>query len=321
MFRFAYPVILSLIPLLLVGMIFAYRRNQKRLPALTFSNIGLADQHEGMDWKLKLRWLLPVLLVLAGVCLIVALARPQLGQQIITREADGVSIVFVLDISRSMSAQDTLTISRLDHAKNFIQAMIEKRPNDAFGLVVFASNAFQLAAPTLRHDLIIDQLQEVEIAANKGLIDGSAIGNGISSGANLLKTSNAKSKLIILLTDGANNIQKGIAQVDPLSAASAVATLDLRLYSVGIGQRDETSDLDESLLVAMADAGNGQYYYGVSEADFQAIVNEINQQEGSTQVDQRLIAWQDQVDGWLIGALLLLVVERLLSLSFFLSLP
>jgi Ca-activated chloride channel homolog len=336
-FRFAYPLLLLV---LLLPFVIYYQPRLRRLrpptnAALRYSDVRLM---RGLPagWRVRVRWLPDGLRWGAWMLLVIALARPQSGQAQEIVRGSGLDIVLVLDISNSMAALDFAPQNRLETAKAVIGDFIAGRQFDRIGLVVFARDSYHQAPLTLDYDVLRQLLSDVQLVADvqtpdgsTALLDGTAIGLGIASAANMLRQSSAPSQLIILLTDGDNN-----AGLDPIEAATAAAALDMRVYTVGIGRTglveipDENgnlvtfeSQLDEATLQAIAEAGNGRYFRAEDRASLEAVYQEINMLERS-QVERRiLVRWNDQAPWLLLAAFMLLLSERFLRRTVFQTLP
>lgn len=329
-FRFAHPsaLILLLIPLAMM-LLWMLGRWRETFPVIRYSDVRLMDNLP-VSWRVRSRRLPDVLRLLAWLLLVLALARPQSGnaQEII--RGQGIDIVLALDISGSMAALDFAPQNRLEAAKMVIGHFIAGREFDRIGLVVFAEDSFQQTPPTLDYGTLLRTLDAVQLATELGLIDGTAIGLGIASAGNMLRQSTAVSKVVVLLTDGANNA----GGIGPLTAAAAVAALDIRVYTIGIGRPglvpvpDDTggtqmvqSDLDETTLQSIAQITGGVYFRAEDPDSLQHIYDQINALERSDVVRQVYINWQEQA-GWLLGtALAALVFERLLRQTLFQSVP
>lgn len=335
-FRFAYPFILVfiLVPLLVYG-VPALRRWRTQSAFLRYSDVRLM---RGLDsgWRVRLRSVPDVLRWLAWLVLVVALARPQTGNALEVVRGQGIDIVLALDISNSMAALDFEPQNRLEAAKTVIADFIAGREFDRIGLVIFARNAFQQAPLTLDYDVLLELLDDVRLVedilgpdGSQLILDGTAIGLGIASAANMLRDSDAASQVIVLLTDGANN-----AALDPVQAATAAGAFDIRIYTIGMGRtglvnipdRDGTiiafqSDLDEVTLQAIAASANGQYFRAQDLIDLQQIYDQIDVLERSEVERIAVTRWQDQAWGLLWTGLLLLVAERLLRRTVFQSVP
>ena len=266
------------------------------------------------------------LFYLAMALFIVALARPQFGQTIEHIKASGIDIMLVLDVSGSMSTEDytigNQRASRVDAVKRVTEQFIEGRPNDRIGIIAFAGRPYLVSPITLDHDWLIDNLSRVHL----GLVeDGTAIGSALASAAARLKNRDTKTKLIVLLTDGANNAGK----VMPLTGAEAAKALGIRIYTIGAGSSGPVSvpvqdrfgrtfyqtvifDFDEKLLADIAKIGDGRYFRAADSASLNKTFHEIDRLEKSKieiekNVNHRDFFW------WLIAiGTLLLVIETIL---------
>lgn len=333
-FRLAYPIALSLI-LIPPAVLFLpqFVRLRPATATLRFSDIRL---FAGMPvgWRLRLRHVPDVLRYAAFVLLVIALARPQMGMAREIIRGQGIDIVLVLDISTSMAALDFEPQNRLVAAKTVMADFIAGREFDRIGLVVFARNAYHQAPLTLDYPVLLRLLDEIELVSELNQIegrrlDGTAIGLGIASAANMLRDSAAPSKTIILLTDGDNN-----ASIDPYLAAQAAAVYDIRIYTIGMGKpglvnipdregniQTIESDLNEEVLRMIAAMGDGLYFRAEDRLGLQQIYDQIDAMERSEAERRVLVRWQDQ--GWmfLIISLLLLVSERSLRHTVFQTIP
>ena len=163
--------------------------------------------------------------------MIIAVARPQSADAREVIRGEGVDIAIALDISGSMGQQD-FDPHRLDAAKEIIADFIEERQYDRIGLVVFSRDAFVQSPPTLDHDVLLRLLDEVDLADRLRIQDGTAIGSGMATAANMLKDSTVENKLVTLLTDGVNNA----GDLDPVTVATAAEALDIKVYTIGVGR-------------------------------------------------------------------------------------
>ena len=237
--------------------------------------------------KIKLRHIPCVLRVLAITFIILALARPQASNSWRTQNSEGIDIMMALDISGTMMAED-LKPNRLEAAKTVATEFILSRPNDNIGLVVFASESFTQCPLTIDHAVLINLFKGV----NYGLIeDGTAIGLGLANAINRIKDSKAKSKVIILLTDGSNN--RG--DIAPITAAEIAKTFGLRVYTIGVGSsgivnvpvqtpigiqyQQMQSEFDEKSLQKIANMTGGKYFRASDNSKLRRIYQEIDQLE------------------------------------------
>lgn len=334
-FQFATSWVLLLaflIPTSLAAYHLLGRRNSK--PAtIQHAAAALAG---GIDhsWRVTWRPLLVGLRLMTVFMALVALARPQLvqGRESITGE--GIDIALVLDISGSMASLDFEPSNRLEAARQVIGNFIKERPYDKVGLVVFASEAFSQSPLTLDHNMVNRALEQVDLATDLGIEDGTAIGLGVANAASMLVNSDAESKVIVLLTDGVNNA----GQIDPLTAAEAAKALDIKIYTIGAakpgmvpvpvdslfgGTRivQQESVLDEETLKQIADLTGGQYYRAEDTAGLQAIYDDINEMEKS-QVEVQVFNQYRELAGWLlVPALLLFILEMILRHTVFRKIP
>jgi len=292
-----------------------WRAFNKRHPSLTFSDTSaFADLPRG--WRIYGVWLAPLLQWIAFALIVLALARPQNKNTTIERNAEGIDIVLALDISTSMRAED-LKPNRFQAARTVATDFIKKRVSDRIGLVVFARKSFTVVPPTLDYDLLERLLGNVEM----GIIeDGTAIGMGIATAVNRLKESEAKSKVIILLTDGQNNSGK----IDPVTAADLALSYNIKIYTIGAGSQGTAPypvqdpifgkryqnvkvEIDEEMLTQIADMSGGSYFRATDTQQLQEIYNRIDDLE-RTKVDELIYTdYEDLYVRFLLPAILLLV--------------
>lgn len=317
------PVLLALLPRLS-----RLSRYYFRPATLQYSDVALAAP-PGLSWRSRARLVLPVLRLLALALLIVALARPQSGNAREVILGEGVDIAIVLDISGSMAALD-FEPNRLGAAKQVIRDFIRQRQYDRIGLVIFATEAFSQVPPTLDYQVLERILDETEVSWDIGLDSGTAIGLGLANGANMLRDSEADSRVIVLLTDGANNS----GQIDPLTAAEIAKALDIRVYTIGaarpgpaalpfpdgrIEYRD--SEIDEDTLRQIAEITGGLYFRAEDTAGLQEIYDTINALERS-KIEVRTFTRYTELAVWFIlPAVFLLVLELLLRRTLFRTIP
>lgn len=329
-FRFAHPAAFALLLLPLVLLLTTRAGLRYGLsPLMIFSDTRLMSELP-VGWRVRLRGLPDVLRTLAWVALVMALARPQAGQTQEILRGQGIDIVMVLDISGSMGTLDFDPQTRLDAAKQVIGSFVQAREFDRIGLVVFAREAFHQAPPTLDYDVLLRLLDEVQLAPELGLEDGTAIGMGLASAANMLRSSEAASRVIILLTDGANNA----GALDPLTAARAVRTFGMRVYTIAMGRAGSgaaeagvdaaasaRTSLDEDTLREIAALTGGVYFRAADLGVLQQVYDQINRLERSDIERQVFVRWQEQAGGWIVAALALLLFERTLRVTVFQTLP
>ncbi len=274
---------------------------------------------------------LPFLLRCAALSLlIVALARPQTSESNQTVSTEGIDIMISLDISGSMLARD-FKPDRIQAAKEVAQNFISERRNDRIGLVVFAGESFTQCPLTTDKATLITLLGQVKT----GMVqDGTAIGNGLATAVNRLRESTAESKVIILLTDGVNNM----GQVAPLTAAEIAKTFGIRVYTIGVGTRGMAPypvidrwgrltyqnlpvEIDEEMLEEIAAMTGGKYFRATDRDKLEAIYGEINQLEKSRiEVDDHT-RWHEDFMAFALAALALLVAEALVRYLYLRQIP
>jgi len=285
---------------------------------------------------LKLRHMLPVLRI-AGFCfLVVALARPQKTLKEVETTTEGVDIMLILDISESMKALDFKPDNRLAVAKRNIKEFVTKREHDRIGLVLFASRAFTRCPLTNDYGVILQMIEDADFT---DFSQATAIGTAIATAANRLKDSQAKSKVIILLTDGANNA----GDIPPLTAAQAAGELGLKIYTIGVGkegkvpfpveivdpntgrrhQRIQTmeSDLNEKELAEIARLTNGAFYRAQNPEELKKIYDEIDKMEKTEIKSISYISHSEYFYPWLWIGFLIIMLEMILQKTVFRRIP
>ncbi len=266
--------------------------------------------------KERLRHLPFILRVTAVALLVVALARPQTTSRGENINTEGIDIVLLLDISGSMLAED-FQPNRIQAAKEVAQNFVDGRTNDRIGLVIFAGQSFTQCPMTLDYRVLKSLLRQVK----PGVVeDGTAIGMAIAQGVNRLKESKAKSKVMILLTDGVNN--RG--EIDPITAAQIAQTFAIRIYTVGVGTIGEAPypvqtpfgiryqnipvDVDEKTLQKIADMTNGQYFRATNNRTLKQIYAEIDKLEKTRIEVKAYRSYTELFYGWaMLGGVLLLL--------------
>jgi len=304
-------------------------------PAFVYSSVQLVRGMQNVSkarrggFLMSLRWLV------LGI-LIVALAQPRLTKSTTEVKASGIDIVAALDLSGSMISEDFVVhgerVNRVNMAKSVLKTFIDKRPNDRIGLVVFAAQAFIATPLTLDHDYLQENLARLEIGSINS--DATAIGDALTTAVNRLRDLKAKSKIIILATDGQNNSGK----VEPLLAAEAAAALGIKIYTVGIGEQGQAPmpgrdmfgrktyqmvpvDVDEGTLQKIADKTGGKYYRADNAEKFQKIYDEIDKLEKTEAVVNKYTEYKELFP-WLVAAgLSLLLIELVLAQTAFRKLP
>jgi Ca-activated chloride channel family protein len=332
-FSFAHPWLLLL--LLVLPVLALLRGKIGGTPGILFSSPKLV-MAVGKRRRSRAGAILTSLLYGAMACLIVALARPQLGKSLERVQASGVDIMLVLDVSGSMMAEDytigSSRVNRIDAVKRVTQQFIEARPNDRIGIIAFAGRPYLVSPLTLDHEWLIRNLDRVQL----GLVeDGTAIGSALASAVARLKDRDAKTKLIVLLTDGANNAGK----VLPLTAAEAAKALGIKIYTVGAGSdgpvpvpvgkdmfgktvyRKMVFDFDEKLLDQIAKIGDGKYFRAADTDSMDKTFREIDRMEKTKVEIEKSADYRDLFPLLLALGLILLAAEAVLSQTLWRRLP
>jgi Ca-activated chloride channel homolog len=339
-FRFMHPeifLLLLIIPLLVAAWIFF------RLPAsrIRYSRTRVWTSIPGAVSRSPI-WVPRIMRCLVLICLVCAAARPQSGEQKEVVYSEGVDIAIALDISGSMRALDFQPKNRLEVAKQVIHDFISKREHDLIGLVLFGSESFTLCPLTLDHDLLLEFLKQARI----GMVEEqTAIGKAVANAVNRLRMSSTarqnrgvnhesgKSQLIILCTDGVNNVQ---SKIDPITAAKAAAALNIRIYTIGVGTNGLVDfpdprfsgrtvrapvELDEETLKQIADITGGQYFQAMNSAALIKIFDIIDKMEKVEIESFKYTRYTEQFMWPLFCAVILLMLEVLLSQTVYRRFP
>ena len=329
MFQFAHPEAFWLFTVLPFLWGLRYGRKRK-LPSLRFSDINRAAGVR-KSWRQKFSFLPELLRLLVLSFLILGMARPQKGTRNLESSTSGIDIMLVMDISGSMKAEDFHPQNRLYVAKQVTHDFIMGRQTDRLGLVIFAKESFTQCPLTVDYGVLLNLLEDIRF----GLIeDGTAIGMGLINGVNRLKDSPAKNKVIILLTDGANNA----GAIDPLTAAGVAQALGIKVYTIGIGRpglvpmpvddpvfgrryMQVQSDLDEETLQKMARLSGGRFFRAKDPQALAQIFKEIDALEKTKIKVKEFWEFDEKFRTWTWLALSALVLELFLSGTFFRRLP
>ncbi len=325
---FAYPYFLYFLLIIPLMIIWYWKRGKNKTPDLTYSSLKI---FKGLKPSLKerLRFLPIVLRSIATALLIVALARPQTfatGEDVYT---EGIDIAVLLDISGSMLAED-LKPNRLEAAKDEIDQFIAGRTSDKIGLVVFASQSFTQCPMTIDYSVLRNLLGDIE----SGMIeDGTAIGTAIANGVNRLKDSDAKSKVIILLTDGVNNS----GEIDPITAAQIAQKFGIRIYTIGVGSQGEAPypfqtpfgiryqnvpvEIDEATLEQVAELTDGEYFRADNNKKLEEIYEQIDALEKTKIEVTSYRQAKELFYGWIGSGLILLFLEVAVNNFYLKKLP
>ncbi len=322
-------LLLLLIPYVL--WYFLYRRRNE--PAMRVSDASVYIDAP-RSWRTRLIHLPMFLRCIVFTLIVIVLARPQTQNSWDSRTTEGIDIMMALDISTSMLAED-LKPNRMEAAKNVAAQFVAGRPNDNIGLTIFAGEAFTQCPMTTDHASLQNLLHSVRTDLSaKGLIsDGTAIGMGLANTISRLKDSKAKSKVAIVLTDGANNC----GEISPVTAAQMARALGIRVYTIGLGTNKVApypipvaggvqyvnipAEIDEKTLQTIASTANGKYYRATNNKELRQIYEDIDKLEKSKLTVQRFSKKYDVFAPFAFAALVVLLLEVLLRTTVLRRIP
>ncbi|WP_314281491.1 VWA domain-containing protein [Capnocytophaga leadbetteri] len=318
---FANPEFFWLLLLLPLMLLLYWYWNKKSQANVTFSSTIAFKKTK--SWSDALYHLLFVLRMIAIALIVVALARPQThSENAKTKITDGIDIVMAIDVSASMLSQD-LKPNRFEALKKVASQFVKDRPNDRIGLVIYAGESYTKTPVTTDKSIILNALSEITYGQ---IEDGTAIGMGLATAVNRLKESKAKSRVIILLTDGVNNT----GFIDPQTAAELAAEYGIKVYTVGIGTngmalspyalnadgsiiyRMQQVDIDEPLMKKIAQVTKGRYFRATNNQKLQQIYDEINQMETTKIEEFKYTEVDEKFRWWVLVAGVLLLLEFVL---------
>lgn len=313
--------VLYLIPLIwIMGALLWWWQNKIARAALLVPAVATFTAFKNNFKSILLKYF-PLFKLLPLTFLLIALARPQAIDERQQPE-QGIDIVLAMDVSASMLAKD-FKPSRLDEAKKVALNFVENRPHDRVGIVVFSGESFTLSPLTTDHRMVKKQINEIREGI---LIDGTAIGMGLATATDRLRESDAKSKVVILLTDGENNY----GAVDPKTATDIAKEYQVRVYTVGVGSNGVAATptgvlngeyiyenipvkIDEVLLKDIAVKTGGKYYRAANSNILQAVFDEIDKLEKSKIKSVEYNNKSEKFHSWLLIAVLLLLIEIILN--------
>lgn len=318
---FAQPYFLWLLLIIPILIVWQIKRSSKNLGSLSFA------APPGSRWpkslKIILRPILFILRLLAIICLIIVLARPQTKFTVQEKEGEGIDIVLCIDVSGSMTAQD-FTPNRLEAAKRVAIDFVDHRPSDRIGVVIFAGESFTQCPLTTDAAVVKSQIQQIR---NGFLEDGTSIGSGLSTSVDRLRNSRSKSKVVILLTDGVNN--GGL--IDPSTAKEIAKAFGIKVYTVGVGtngfakvpintplgivMQEEKVNIDETMLNSIATETGGKYFRATDNESLEKIYADISQMEKSKVTITTYQHYTEMYYPILLAAIVFLFAEILLRMS------
>lgn len=313
---FANKYIFLLLALVVVYIIWYIRKHNNIEPSVRVSDTS-PYAAVGKTWR---EWLVHVPFVLRVVALtmiVIVLARPQSSDNWQNTEIEGIDIMMTIDVSTSMLSED-LKPNRLEAAKDVAAQFINGRPNDNIGLTIFAGESFTQCPLTVDHEVLLNLFKNVQC----GLVeDGTAIGLGIANAVTRLKDSKAKSKVIILLTDGTNNA----GAVSPLTAAAIAKQFGIRIYTIGVGTNGEAPypfqtamgiryqnipvEIDEQVLREIASTAGGEYFRATSNSKLKEVYEEIDKLEKTKLNVREFSTKEDEYQPFALVALIAVILE------------
>jgi len=327
-FEFLHPYFLWLFAIIPVLVIWFLVVKNKDRASIKIGNIsGLIKTQ---NWFAKTRAIIPILRLLAISALIIAMARPRTyAVSKKTKTNKGIDIVMAIDVSASMLARD-LRPNRLEALKKVATTFVNQRPNDRIGIVAYAGESFTKTPVTSDKGIVVKTINELNWGELEG---GTAIGMGLGAAINRVKDSKAKSKVIILLTDGVNNT----GFVDPVTASEIAKDLKIKVYTIGLGTngmaqfpvsknadgslnfQNQIVEIDEALLKKIAKETGGQYFRATSNTKLKEVYNEINKMEKTEVEEFKYYNYDEQFRFWVLLAGLFLLIELLLKFTIYKS--
>jgi len=326
---FANPTYLYLLLLLIPLINWYIWKLRKSQPSLKVSSSHAFDLPQASSYKVYLRHIPFILRMMSIALLIIVLARPQSTDNWQNSSTEGIDIMLTIDISTSMLAED-LKPNRIEAAKDVASSFISGRPHDNIGLVVFSGESFTQCPLTTDHAVLLNLFKDIK----SGMIeDGTAIGLGLANAVSRIKDSQAVSKVIILLTDGSNNM----GEIAPVTAAEIAKTFGIRVYTIGVGTKGEAPypfptpfgiqyrnipvDIDEEVLRQIAVTTGGQYFRATDNTSLKEIYVEIDKMEKTKIQVQEFSKKQEEYKNWALLVFALLLLEVLLRKTILRNIP
>lgn len=331
--EFANKEYLFLLLLIIPYLLWLLMYRKKSEPTIRMSDT-FAFRYAPRSWKVMLMPVQHILRILAFVLIVIVLARPQTSNSWKNKSVEGIDIMLAMDVSTSMLAED-LKPNRIEAAKQVAAEFIAGRPNDNIGLSIFAGEAFTQCPMTTDHSSLLNLLQNVrtDIAARGMIEDGTAIGMGLANAVSRLKDSKAKSKVVILLTDGSNNM----GDLSPMTSAEIAKSLGIRVYTIGVGTNKVAPypmpvaggvqyvnipvEIDTKTLSEIASVTEGDFYRATNNAELKKIYKEIDQLEKSKLNVKKFSKKYDAYQPFAAAAAIALLLEILLRITIFRRIP
>ena len=331
--EFANKEYLFLLLLIIPYLIWYVMFRKKSEPTLRMSDT-FAFNYAPKSWRVKLMPLQLLLRIVTFTLIVIVLARPQTSNSWKNKSVEGIDIMRAIDVSTSMLAED-LKPNRIEAAKAVASEFIIGRPNDNIGLSIFAGEAFTQCPMTTDHASLLNLLQNVrtDIAARGLISDGTAIGMGLANAVTRLKGSKAKSKVVILLTDGSNNM----GDISPMTAAEIAQSLGIRVYTIGVGTNKVAPypmpvaggvqyvnmpvEIDTKMLADIAASTEGDFYRATNTAELKNIYKEIDRLEKSKLNVKKFSKRYEAYQPFALAAAIALLLEILLRITVFRRIP
>mgnify|MGYP001650435165 CR=1 FL=1 len=322
-----------LLSLLIPYILWYFMYRKKSEPTMQMSDT-YAYQFAPKSWRVRLIHLPMLLRCITFVLIIIILARPQTHNAWDKKTVEGIDIMLAMDVSTSMLAED-LRPNRIEAAKSVAADFISDRPNDNIGLTIFAGEAFTQCPMTTDHTSLLNLLQNVrtDIAARQLIQDGTAVGMGLANAVSRLKDSKAKSKVVILLTDGSNN--RG--DLSPMTSAQIAKSLGIRVYTIGVGTNKVARypmpvaggvqyvnmpvEIDTKTLNDIAAITDGNFYRATNNRELKQIYDDIDKLEKTKMDVKKFSKWYEAYQPFAIIAVLVLLLEILLRTTVFRRIP
>ena len=331
--EFANKEYLFLLLLIIPYLIWYVMFRKKSEPTLRMSDT-FAFNYAPKSWRVRLMPLQPLMRIVTFTLIVIVMARPQTSNSWKNKTVEGIDIMLAIDVSTSMLAED-LKPNRIEAAKAVASEFIIGRPNDNIGLSIFAGEAFTQCPMTTDHASLLNLLQNVrtDIAARGLISDGTAIGMGLTNAVTRLKGSKAKSKVVILLTDGSNNM----GDISPMTAAEIAQSLGIRVYTIGVGTNKVAPypmpvaggvqyvnmpvEIDTKMLADIAAATEGDFYRATNTAELKNIYKEIDRLEKSKLNVKKFSKRYEAYQPFALAAAISLLIEILLRIIVFRRIP
>ena len=331
--EFANKEYLFLLLLIIPYLIWYVMFRKKSEPTLRMSDT-FAFNYAPKSWRVKFMPLQLLMRIVTFTLIVIVMARPQTSNSWKNKSVEGIDIMLAIDVSTSMLAED-LKPNRIEAAKAVASEFIIGRPNDNIGLSIFAGEAFTQCPMTTDHASLLNLLQNVrtDIAARGLISDGTAIGMGLTNAVTRLKGSKAKSKVVILLTDGSNNM----GDISPMTAAEIAQSLGIRVYTIGVGTNKVAPypmpvaggvqyvnmpvEIDTKMLADIAAATEGDFYRATNTAELKNIYKEIDRLEKSKLNVKKFSKLYQAYQSFALAAAISRLIEILLRIIVFRRIP